>query len=105
MKKLYFLLLGFSIAGSAAAQALFNNNGADIYVKDGALMVVKTNSLYNTQTGGAGIIDNAGTLIVEGDITNDGAINAATDTIRLNGNWINNGLYAGSNSLVDMYGA
>lgn len=104
MKKLYFLLLGFTITGSAVAQALFNNNGADIYVKDGALMVVKTNSLYNTQTGGAGIIDNAGTIIVEGDITNDGAINAATDTIRLTGNWVNNGLYAGSNSWVDMYG-
>ncbi|HLP50544.1 MAG TPA: gliding motility-associated C-terminal domain-containing protein [Chitinophagales bacterium] len=105
MKKLSSFLVLSAFVSGAFAQALFNNNGADIYVKDGALMVVKTNSLYNNQIAGAGILDNAGTIIVEGNVTNDGAINAAGDTIRLSGNWVNNGLYAGAASWVDMNGA
>jgi gliding motility-associated-like protein len=104
MRKLYAFIFSICAVGSAFSQALFNNNGADIYVKDGALMVVKTNSLYNNQVGGAGVLDNAGTIVVEGNITNDGNINAAGDTIRLSGDWINNSTYTGAGSWVDMYG-
>lgn len=104
MKKIYASFLLCMLGSAAFSQALFNNNGADIYVKDGAFMIIKTNSLANNQTGGAGIIDNAGTIVVEGSVTNNGAINAAGDTIQLSGDWINNGSYAGSNSWVDMDG-
>jgi len=104
MKKIYLTLFISFIVSGTYAQALFNNNGADIYVKDGGLVVVKTNSLYNNQIAGAGVIDNAGTIIVEGNVTNDGSINAAGDTIRLTGDWTNNNSYTGSNSWVDMYG-
>ncbi|MFN8287576.1 MAG: gliding motility-associated C-terminal domain-containing protein [Chitinophagales bacterium] len=104
MKKLYAFAFLTGTALSAFSQALFNNNGADIYVKDGGFMIVKTNSLYNTQVAGSGIIDNQGTIVVEGNVTNDGNINAAGDTIRLSGDWINNSAYAGANSWVDMYG-
>lgn len=104
IKKIYlFSFLLLSVFGSYA-QALFNNNGADIYVKDGAFVIVKTNSLYNNQVGGSGFIDNQGTVVVEGTITNDGAITAAGDTIRLSGDWVNNNTYTGANSWVDMYG-
>ena len=67
MKKIYILFFVSLFAVSAFAQALFNNNGADIYVKDGGFMIVKTNSLYNNQVGGAGVIDNSGTIVVEGN--------------------------------------
>ncbi|MFN8300206.1 MAG: gliding motility-associated C-terminal domain-containing protein [Chitinophagales bacterium] len=104
MQKIYlfsFLLLS---AVTSRAQALFNNNGAAIYVKDGAFVIVKTNSLYNNQTGGSGFIDNQGTVVVEGNVTNDGSITADGDTIRLTGDWVNNNSYTGSNSWVDMSG-
>jgi len=104
MKKIYSFLFLLASASATFAQALFNSNGADIYVKDGGFMIVKTNSLYNNQIAGAGVIDNAGTIVVEGNITNDGAINASGDTIRLTGDWINNNTYTGNNSWVDMYG-
>ena len=105
MKKIYASLFVSLFVTSAYTQALFNNNGADIYVKDGGFVIVKTNSLYNNQVGGAGVIDNSGTIVVEGNITNDGAINATGDTIRLTGDWINNNSYTGNNSWVDIYGA
>ncbi len=104
MKKIYSFLVLLTPVSAAFAQALFNNNGADIYVKDGGFMIVKTNSLYNNQVGGSGVLDNAGTIVVEGSITNDGAVNASGDTIRLSGDWVNNNAYTGNNSWVDMYG-
>lgn len=101
MRKIYALLTA-SLFTTAAFAQLFNNNGANIYVTDGGFMIVKTNSLSNT--GVTGLINNSGTIVVEGDITNSAQITASGDTIRLSGNWINNGNYSGTNSLVDMYG-
>jgi gliding motility-associated-like protein len=102
MKKVYTLVTGLLFTTAAFSQALFNNNGAAIYVTDGAFMIVKTNSLSNT--GVTGLINNMGTIVVEGDINNSAQITASGDTIRLSGNWTNNGNYSGTNSLVDMYG-
>ncbi len=104
MKAVYSFLFLLAFASTTFSQALFNNNGADIYVKDGGFMIVKTNSLHNNEIAGTGVIDNAGTIVVEGNITNDGSINAAGDTIRLSGDWINNNSYTGNSSWVDMYG-
>jgi gliding motility-associated-like protein len=100
---IYFIFsvsLGFS-------QALFNNNGADIYVTDGGYMIVKSNNtgLYNNAIGGAGKIDNQGMIVVEGYVKNDALINGLGDTIRLTGDWINNNTYTTNASWVDMYGA
>lgn len=67
-------------------------------------MIVKTNSLYNNQLAGAGVLNNAGTVVVEGNVTNDGFITAASDTIRLLGDWINNSAYTGAGSWVEMNG-
>ena len=104
MRKLYAFLTMYSLWCNVFAQALLNNNGADIYVKDGGFVIVKTNSLYNNQLIGAGVIDNAGTIVIEGNITNDGNINATGDTIRLSGNWINNSAYSGNDSWVELNG-
>lgn len=101
MHKLYLLILFTGFTTFVTAQALFNNNGADIYVKDGGFMIIKTNSLFNS---GTGAIDNNGTVVVEGNVTNDGNITATGDTIRLSGNWTNNSSYAGSSSWVELNG-
>jgi len=101
MKKSVALSLVVSLtAGSLFGQSLFNNNGADIHIKDGALVVVKTNSLANN----AGLIENEGTVIVEGNVFNASNILANGDTIRLTGNWENNNTYSGTNSWVEMNG-
>lgn len=105
-EKKYLLLVWMLVwLHTVYAQPLFNNNGADIYVKDGGFVIIKTNSLYNNQVSGTGTIANEGTIVVEGNITNDANITGASDTIRLSGNWINNSVYAGNNSWADMYGA
>lgn len=101
MKKSFYALCFVLIGGSTFAQALFNNNGANIYVTDGGFMIVKTNSLANT----TGLIDNQGTITVEGNITNNATINGSGDTVRLFGDWTNNSAYTGSNSWVDMFGS
>ncbi|MFN8294181.1 MAG: gliding motility-associated C-terminal domain-containing protein [Chitinophagales bacterium] len=97
----HILKFTFSIAAMPLlGQALFNNNGADMYVKDGGYMIVKTNSIQNT----TGLIDNQGTIVVEGFVQNDATINGSGDTIRLAGNWINNAAYSGNFSWVEMIG-
>ncbi|MES2622471.1 MAG: gliding motility-associated C-terminal domain-containing protein [Bacteroidota bacterium] len=104
MKRIYAVFFLLISANAAFTQALFNNNGADIYVKDGGFMIVKSGPLHNNQIAGVGFIDNLGTVVVEGDITNDGPITADGDTIRLTGNWINNNTYTGNNSWVELNG-
>lgn len=103
MRKIYSFLFTITIASSAFAQ-LFNNNGGNIYVTNGGFMIVKTGSLYNNQIAGTGVLNNAGTIVVEGNVTNDGNISAAGDTIRLTGDWINNSTYTTANSWVEMNG-
>src|SRR5688572_14405041 len=104
MAKFYAVVFLF-VANSLFAQtALFNNNGAEIYVKDGGFMIVKTNSLYNNQVAGQGRIENEGTIVVEGFLQNDALIAGTNDTIKVEGDWINNNSYTTSNSRVDLFG-
>ena len=110
MRKLFPFLILLCWFGPMFSQALLNNNGANIYVKDGAFMIVKTYvpqpaSLSNNLNSGLCKIDNQGTIVVEGDIKNNALINGSGDTIRLKGDWINNNAYTTNNSWVDMYGA
>lgn len=101
-----FYILGFlsAFVVSSNAQALFNNNGAEVHVKNGALLAVKTNSLTNNTVSGLGGFYNEGTVIVEGNFTNNGIITASTDTILLSGDWVNNGTYTTNTSLIDLFG-
>ncbi len=100
MNRLIVASLFFTASFSAFTQALFYNNGADMYVKDGGFMIVKTNSMHNA----TGLIDNQGIIVVEGYVENDAQISGLGDTIRLFGDWINNASYAGSSSWVEMVG-
>lgn len=100
MRKNLLFVASFITSLGGMSQALFNNNGADMYVKDGGFMIVKTNSIQNT----SGLIDNQGTIVVEGFVQNDATISGLGDTIRLTGDWINNASYAGSSSWVEMNG-
>src|SRR5580692_8490184 len=112
MRKFYFFIGLVFLCGAAFSQALFNNNGADIFLKVGGLFIVTNNtispattgSLYNNASNGQGLIYNEGTIVVEGYIKNDDSIVGNGDTIRLTGSWINDQTYIGNNSWVDMYG-
>jgi gliding motility-associated-like protein len=95
---LKFAVLGLSLP--VFGQVLFYNNGANMYVKDGGFMIVKTNSIQNA----VGLIENQGVIVVEGFVQNDATINGSGDTIRLSGDWINNGSYSGAASWVEMVG-
>ncbi|MBL0309631.1 MAG: gliding motility-associated C-terminal domain-containing protein [Bacteroidetes bacterium] len=103
IKAIYALGLMLTSYG-VFAQSLVTNNGANIYVKDGGFIIVKTGSVSNNTVGGQGLIDNLGTITVEGSVTNSATINGSGDTIRLFGDWVNNAAYTGSNSWVDMFG-
>lgn len=81
-------------------QALFYNNGAEMYVKDGGFMIVKTNSVHNA----SGLINNEGIIEIEGFLQNDDDISGSSDTIRLTKDWINNANYTGIASWVEMTG-
>ena len=96
----------FVYVGIFAQAALFNNNGANIYVTDGGFMIVKTNSLQNNAVAGAGQINNQGTIVVEGTVTNNAPIVASGDTIEVQGDWINNSsyTYTGNSSYVFLDG-
>jgi hypothetical protein len=100
MVKNLLIVLSFLMCSAAMSQALVYNNGADVYVKNGGFMIVKTNSVQNA----AGLIDNQGTVVVEGFVQNDATISGLGDTIRLTGDWINNSSYAGASSWVEMNG-
>ena len=87
MRKFYSFVICTVLCAPGFAQALFNNKGADIYVTNGGFVIVKTNSLQNDQISGAGQINNQGTIIVEGSITNNANIVGSGDTIKLTGDW------------------
>lgn len=101
MMRFIYIVVWLGLSSQAFAQALFNNNGAGVYVKDGGFMIVRTNSLANSASG---IIDNEGTIVVEGNVTNDATIAGSSDTIRLTGNWVNNSVYTGNNGWVELTG-
>src|ERR1700679_3607240 len=104
MNKIFALIIFCCAYCSAFSQALFNINGASIYVTDGGYMIVKTNSLYNNVNAGQGVLNNQGTIVVEGFVKNDATITGSGDTIRVFGDWINDNAYSGNNSWVDLYG-
>jgi hypothetical protein len=98
MKKLYAFACALLYINATFAQALFNNNGGNIHVTNGGFMIVKTGasglpgSMYNT----LGTFDNQGTVVIEKDLKNDATITGSGDTIRVQGDWINNSTYTGN---------
>ena len=85
------------------AQSLFYNNGAQMYMNPGSLMIVKTNSVDNN----AGRIDNAGELIIEGDFINSDVATGNTNSTgvyEVQGNWVNNNQFLADQSTVALSG-
>lgn len=82
---------------------LVTNNGATIAIKSGAIVIVKSGSVANS----LGVIDNAGLLQIEGDLTNAALANGggANGIYKVQNNWINNGTFVANNSQVELYGA
>lgn len=103
----------FALTGLfAQITPLFYNNGADIYVKDGAFMIATQGNngltgFYNVanQSTGSGAIINEGTIVVQTFLKNDDSIIGNGDTIQVAGDWINNKLYTGNNSYVYLNGS
>lgn len=86
-----------------AAQSLFYNNGAQMYMNPGSLMIVKTNSVDNN----VGRIDNAGELIIEGDFINSDVASGnanSTGVYEVQGNWVNNNQFLANQSTVALSG-
>ena len=83
-------------------QVLFNNNGTDIYIKQGAKVYVKGNSVKNS-----GLLENAGLLEIEGDLVNNDTATGGDTTgfYRIQNNWENNGTFIADQSKVELYGA
>ncbi|PSR04384.1 MAG: hypothetical protein BRD50_03770 [Bacteroidetes bacterium SW_11_45_7] len=98
-------LFGFIMLSTQQAftQALVNNNGAQVTVKDSAFVIVKTNSINNMD----GTIDNEGTIKVEEDIINNDTMTGGNTTgvYDLDGNWENNATFIPDSTTVFFKGA
>lgn len=103
MKGLLFIV-GYILAFSAAfSQALFFNNGAQMFMNPGSVMIVKNASVENN----TGRIDNAGNLIVEGDFINSDVATGNTNSTGIYdiyGNWVNNANFTADESTVQLSG-
>lgn len=85
------------------AQALVNNKGAGIYIKRGATVIIRTNSLHNF----TGHIENGGRFTIEGDVVNDDTLSGGklgTGHYRVLHDWINNGVINSVRDTVELYG-
>src|SRR5690606_6100238 len=75
----------------AQPQVLITNRGAEMFLTEGAYMVINDQSLHNQ----SGIIQNAGHLKIGGDVINDDQLNGHPTVQRgcynVGGDWINNG--------------
>ncbi|MFN8278410.1 MAG: gliding motility-associated C-terminal domain-containing protein [Chitinophagales bacterium] len=104
MKYVYLLVFSCSCWLTQAQTALFNNRGADMYVMPGAYMIVKADSLHNH----TGSIQNAGDIVVEGNIYNDATLTGGSSTptglYQIHGDWINNGVVNSYNDSVQLAG-
>lgn len=104
MKNLLTTVFILTCTSNSFSQTLFYNNGAQMFMNPGSLMIVKNASVDNN----TGRIDNAGNLIVEGDFTNsDLATGNANSTgiYDVYGNWINNANFTANESTVQLSGA
>jgi hypothetical protein len=103
IKTRYFFLLYLVFNNIQLHAQLVYNNGATIAIKTGATVIVRTGSVSNF----TGLIDNAGTLQIEGTFTNAATANGggANGIYKIQNNWINNGTFNANNSQVELYGA
>lgn len=89
------------LALDASAQLVYNN-GAVASIQTGCVVIVKTNSVRNA----VGEIRNAGSVTIEGDMTNDATTTGggSNGVFNIQGNWVNNGTFTSDQSLVNLNG-
>lgn len=104
MKKSILFYGVFLASSNLFSQALVVNRGADVFIKPGGFVIVKTNSIHN-QTGQ---IENAGEFVIEGDVLNDanllGGSTTPTGFYRVQGDWINNANVVSNQDTVELFG-
>ena len=101
MKQLFTLMtLGAaSYAFPTKAQDLINS-GATITVQSGAVLYVGTGGLMNQ----SGILTNAGTVWMDGPLTNSGTLDLSTGTLEVKGDLTNSGTLLPGTGLVTFSG-
>ncbi|TVR79205.1 MAG: hypothetical protein EA412_06865 [Chitinophagaceae bacterium] len=102
LKKLGVTTLLITLSIGMSAQSLFYNNGANIFINDDAVVIVKSSTLENA----SGTLVNTGTLIIEEDLINGDDLNAGGTTgyFQIFGDWINNGIFNAGESEVELSG-
>lgn len=87
----------------ASAQFIVHNNGAEVTVSSGCIVTILTGDLDND----AGIIDNAGRITVDGNLTNSDVLTGgggSTGIFNVSGDWENNAVFTADQSLVNLNG-
>src|SRR5688572_25249875 len=94
------LVLALLLSSVCFSQTLVNNYGK-IYIKQGAIVTIRTNSVTNHA-----LIDNAGELTVEQDFINNDTANGggANGVYRVQRDWVNNAVFTADQSKVALYG-
>lgn len=85
------------------AQFVIQNNGALVTVNQGCTAIVRTGNFVN----GAGTVNNAGSITVEGDLVNNDVLTgagASTGVFSVRNNWVNNQTFNAGQSSVILYG-
>ena len=101
MKKLFTLMaLGVVLHAVPAAAQDLTNAGAVITVQAGATLYVGTGGLNNQ----SGSLTNAGTLRVDGPLTNPGTLDLNTGGLEVRGDLVNSGTLLPGTSLVTFSG-
>ena len=88
------------LTSAVFSQALFNNNGATITLKPGALVIVKTNSVDNIA--GNIHVENTAQFIIEQDLINNASTKNA-GYYQIQRDFINNATATGYNTNTGMY--
>lgn len=104
MKKVAIVFYFLAVNTTLFAQTLFFNNGGQMFMNPGSVMIVKTASVDNN----TGRIDNAGNFIIEGDFINSDVATGNTNSTGIYdvyGNWINNANFTADESTVQLSGA
>ncbi|MFM1874804.1 MAG: hypothetical protein RL266_541 [Bacteroidota bacterium] len=102
-KGLFLAFIALVLSVQVNAQFVVHNNGAEVTVNQGCIVTILTGDLNNDD----GIIDNAGRITVEGDLTNGDVLTGgggSTGIFTVSGDWVNNAVFTADQSLVNLNG-
>jgi len=102
MNKFLFIALHLVLLEYVNAQDVFINNGQDIVFNEGVEFIVKDGNMIND----AGLIENKGLVVVEGDYVNNTITNGGNSNseFKIKNNWENNATFNANGSTVALNG-